>query len=132
MWTQQFVGRRLFALITSRKRQYEVRDVGTSKRRAILLRGMKQPAGIAWSPSGRTAYGTGRRSGDQLRLLSAAGEVQASFATDAFPLAWSPDERPLLVSSPRGLGLLDPTTGAITELGLLPCGVTVDAHWFAG
>jgi hypothetical protein len=93
---------------------------------------MKQPAAIAWSPSGRTAYGTGCRSGNQIRLLSAAGEMQASFATDAFPLAWSSDERSLLVSSPRGLGLLDPMTGAITELGLLPCGVTVDAHWLAG
>jgi hypothetical protein len=70
-----------------------------------------------------------RQPNHHIRVLSPTGAQRASYTSDAVPLSWSPDGRSILLSSPRGVALLDPATGGVTDLGPLACGTPILAHW---
>jgi hypothetical protein len=129
VWEQRYVGRRLFAETSSHGQHYEVRDAGTRRSRTTRL---NKPQRLAWSRSGRLAYSSGRKGALRIRSYSTGRRHAKSYPSEFLPLAWSPDERSILLGSERGLALLDPATGTTTELGTLPCGFVSTAQWING
>jgi hypothetical protein len=58
------------------------------------------------------------------------GTHRRVFRTRWLPLAWSPDERRILVRKVPRVGLMSPETGEVQDLGRLPCGrVLLAAEW---
>jgi len=128
-WQIHFVDGRLRAVASRRGKFAEVRGVGTKHvvRIPLIMRSARH---VVWSRSGRLAYGDGH---NRLRINSAGGRRVASYATEWVPLAWSPDERKLLVTNatrkPAVIGLMYSKTGSVRALGALSCGPVVSANW---
>jgi hypothetical protein len=77
------------------------------------------------------AYATARTP-NTLYLLDARGQTPKRLRTPWSPLAWSPNERQLLVSRTDKvgeLGLMNPRTGSVKSFGRLPCGWDATASW---
>ena len=131
VWHQRYVRDRLWAVVGQRHKLYLARDVGTSRQRLIPLR-TPRAVRVAISSTGRAAYTTGKRGARRMRFISAAGRHGRSYATPWIAVAWSPDERTLLVHDHFRLGLLEPSTGKVDELEPLACGWVADAQWRDG
>jgi hypothetical protein len=132
VWAQQFVGARLHTIVSKRGAFLEVRGVGLPSARTTRL-AMTKPGLVAWSAGGKLAYGSGRIHGNRLRILAADRRAAANYKTDWQPLAWSPDERTLLVATGGNtapvIGLLDSRTGTVNSLGAVSCGRVAAARW---
>jgi hypothetical protein len=124
VWDLRYRGRQLYALTEEHGRLWLVSDVGTRHQRRTALQ-MTRPGRFAVAPDGRVAYTNGRGL-SKLRLRFVDGPT---YAIPRFPLDWTRDGKRLLVGGPNGLGLLDPPTGKVEEIGKLACGSVVQAAW---
>ena len=135
LWDLRYVQGRLFAHVSLRGgRIAPIRDIGTPRERTLLLHS-RRPTGVAISRTGRLAYGNCVRDKPRLRFVTAGGRHDRSHAVRWFPKAWTPDGRKVLVTSPGVrpvLGLMDPTSGRVKEIGSLACGFVTDAQFRGG
>jgi hypothetical protein len=134
VWSQQFVDGKLHLIVSRRNEYAAVSSVRSSEARTVSLR-MDNPGLAAWSPTGKLAYGNGRSNGNKIRIVSRDGRSIGSFATEWQPMAWSPDDRSLLVGNATSripqIGVLDSASGKVDDLGELPCGRVAAAQWLA-
>ena len=135
VWALQYIDGRLRAITSDRGRYEQIRGIGERAPKRTRLT-TKKPGSSTWSHTGKLAYGNGRARSNELRFLSADGRRVARHITNWQAMAWSPDERSLLVSTavrnPPEIGLMNPRTGAVRSLGSLPCGWMARARWLPG
>jgi hypothetical protein len=133
VWGLSYATGRLDVVAASRKKFRIVRGVGgrTVTSHRLLT---DRPTRVISSRSGRIAYNGGNSTHRRLRVTGTDAQHPKSFAVDWYPLAWSPDERQLLVGAigeHSALGLMNPSTGEISSLGTLECGGVALAQWRA-
>ncbi|MDA0180204.1 hypothetical protein OJ997_07855 [Solirubrobacter phytolaccae] len=137
VWDLQWVRGRLTARATlPRSRSALVTDVGGKRKRTIHLKGESRYSigAAAIAADGRLAY-TDTHVGDRALIwfVSPGGKHLRSFATRWFPTAWTPDGKRVLVTRARGsrttLGMMNPRTGRVKEIGPVPCGYAFGFRW---
>ena len=83
---------------------------------------------VVVSATGRVAYNRYGRDKRTL-VMRADGSRRRVFRRAWVPRAWAPDERAILVTSRRRIGLMNPRTGTVDRLGSLGCGSITSAAW---
>jgi hypothetical protein len=83
---------------------------------------------VAVSRTGRVAYSRYGRD-KRVTVMRADGSRRRVFRRSWVPRAWAPDERAILVSNRRRIGLMNSRTGKIRRLGRLGCGYMTSAVW---
>jgi hypothetical protein len=135
VWQQRYVRGRLTAMVGEKRRFSLARNVGTSAERIDRLR-THQAVRVAISRTGRAAYPNGRQGAlTRVHVMAPSGRHVRTLNTRWSPVAWSPGDRSVLVTFPGWpghIGLLDPVTGNVHDVGSLPCGALSFAQWRGG
>jgi hypothetical protein len=131
IWDLSYVHGRLDALVEHSRRYRWVRGIDRPDAVRSWRLNMDGPGRTVMSANGKLAYSTARTP-STVYLLDAHGHTDKRFRTPWVPLAWSPNERRLLVASTETegeLGLMNRRTGSVKSLGKLPCGRVAAATW---